>query len=180
MSRFPSIAPKWRGAFVSAVCLIVALAAGGLWSTHATTNAAAQSRTADESDGVTILLGLADKAFDDNHLVAPIGSNMYEFYLSVLQLDPKNREALERMKHTFEPACADVESAVSRGDLNEADRELRLLRDFDAKRDSSKESYKLELLGSYLGAQRRILKNKHEMQARLIQERQSTPSASSN
>jgi protein TonB len=159
---------------------MVALVAGTLWYTHASTKAAAESRAADDSDGVTILLGLADKAFDDNHLVAPIGSNMYEFYLSVLQLDPKNREALERTKRAFEPACAEVESAVSRGDLDEADRELRLLRDFDVNRDSSKANYKLELLGSYLDAQRRILTNKHEMEARLIQERLSAQSASSN
>ncbi|HUV96038.1 MAG TPA: hypothetical protein VMV98_01090 [Acidobacteriaceae bacterium] len=179
MSRFLSIAPKWRGLLLSALCLIV-LTACAVWYSHATAKAAAESRAADDSNGVTILLSLADKAFDDHHLVAPIGSNMYEFYLSALQLNPGNQKALERLRQTFEQACADVESAISRGDLDEAAREMRLLRDFDANRDGSKDDYKLELLGSYLDAQRHLLMNKHEVQARLIQERQSAQSAISN
>ena len=180
MSRFLSIAPKWRGVLLTVVCLMAALTASAFWYSHATTKAAAESRVADDSDGVTILLSLADKAFDDNRLVAPIGSNMYEFYLSVLQLDPNKGEALDRLKKAFEPACTDVEAAVSRGDLDEADREMRLLQDFDAKWDSSKNNYKLELLGSYLDAQRRLLVKKHDMQARLIQERQSAQGTISN
>lgn len=156
---------------MSAACLMVALAASAFWYSHAATKAAAESQAANESDGVSILRSLAEKAFQENHLVAPIGSNMYEFYLSVLQLDSGNSEALDRLKQAFVPACADVEAAVVRGDLDEADREMRLLQEFDGKWDGSKNHYKLELLGSYLGAQRSLLVKKHEMQARLIQER---------
>ncbi|MDE1895087.1 MAG: hypothetical protein KGM46_12395 [Pseudomonadota bacterium] len=180
MSRFPSIAPRWRVGVLATVCVAVALMVCALWYSRAAASAAGQGRTSDGSDGVAILRGLAEQAFADHHLVAPIGSNVYEFYLSVLQLDPTNSEALARLKQSFQPACSDVESAVGRGDLDEADRELRLLRDFDANRNGGKDGYKLELLGSYLAAQRHILQTRHEMQARLIQERQSAQDASTD
>lgn len=180
MFRFLSMEPKWRGLLLCAVCLTVALTGCALWFSHATANAASQSSAAANSDGVMILLGLADKAFDDHDLVAPGGSNMYEFYLSVLQLDPNNTVAIERMKQAFEPASRDVEGAASGGDLDEADREIRLLRDYDVNHNSGKNNYKLDLLGSYIDAQRHQLKHKHEVLAPLIQGQQAARNAISN
>ena len=65
-------------------------------------------------------------------LVAPEGSTIYEFDLSALQLDPHNKKALKNLRASFDPACHTVEEAIANGELDEAERELRLLRDYGA------------------------------------------------
>jgi hypothetical protein len=109
------------------------------------------------------MLDLADKAYQQKHFVAPVGSNVYEFYFSVLQLDPNNATAQRRLREAFKPACDEVENTINGGDLDEAQRELTLLRQYDT------HNYTLALLGSVLDAQRVIERRKHEAEAARIQ-----------
>ncbi|MBD8881645.1 MULTISPECIES: hypothetical protein [Rhodanobacter] len=156
--------------------LLLMLIGGGWW--HWNARATAQSPSDD--NGVHILLGLAADARRDGRLVAPVGSNAFEFYFSVLQLEPGNRIAMEGLHDMFKSACEDTEHTIAAGDLDEAQRELQLLRAYDAgnyKYDPAHEElnasdYKLALLGGYLDAQRRLLGRAHAEQAAAMAARQ--------
>lgn len=164
---FLSRRPIWLGGL-----LVLILAAGGGWWHW---NARAEAAPAPD-DGTRILLGLAADALHDGRRVAPVGSNAFEFDFSVLQLDPHNRTALNQLREAFKPACEDVERTITAGDLDEAQRELQLLRAYDAgnyKYDPAHEElhasdYKLALLGGYLDAQRTLLGRRHAEEAAAI------------
>ena len=170
-----SAAPGRHGTLLIGLLVLgLAAAVGVVWRVHTAdaapsdsdAAAAAHADAAGDSTGVTLLLGLAQTAIDEHRLVAPVGSNAYEFYLSVLQLDPHNPMARQRLHEAFAPACDDVEIAINHGELSEAQRELRLLRDYDAT------NYKLALIGSYLDAKLIVLARQHAAQAQLISERE--------
>ncbi|MBN8923924.1 MAG: hypothetical protein BGP10_08625 [Rhodanobacter sp. 68-29] len=166
LASFFSRRPVWLGGLL---VLLLAVAGGGWWHWNARAGAAP---TQDDS-GVRILLGLAADALRDGRRVAPVGSNAFEFYFSVLQMDPQNRTALARLRDAFKPACEDLERTITAGDLDDAQRELQLLRAYDAgnyKYDPAHyelhaNDYKLALLGGYLDAQRRLLDRKHAEEA---------------
>ena len=124
---------------------------------------AASSDAGDSQSGIHILLGLASTAVDEHRLLAPQGSNAYEFYLSVLQLDPNNSTAQKNLRQLLPMASAEVEQTINQDDLNEAQRELGLLREFDST------NYTLSLLGGKLDAHRQLQTRKHEAQAAMIQ-----------
>jgi len=158
--------------------LVLVLLGGGWWgwwrwSVRASTQASS-------GGGVGILLGLAAAARHDGHRVAPVGSNAFEFYFSVLQLEPDNATALAALRDMFKPACADVERSITVGDLDEAQRELQLLRAYDAGNyrydpahdELNASDYKLALLGGYLDAQRTLLGRKHAAEAAAMAARQ--------
>jgi protein TonB len=147
---------------------VVAIAGGGFWYAHASINATPAGHTANDGSDVGILMGLADTAFQQKNLVAPVGSNVYEFYFSVQQLDPNNAVAQQRLRDSFKPACDVVENTISAGDLDEAQRELSLLRLYDP------HNYKLALLGGVLDAQRVIERRAHEAEAARIQSQQAS------
>jgi len=176
MSRLASLAPRQRklvGVFILAG---ITLAGGGFWflhgamggSTIASTNG--QTSASKDDGGVGILLDLAKTAVGEKRLVAPAGSNAYEFYLSVLQLDPSNKVALDELHDSFPTASADVERAINNNELDEAQRELSLLREFDST------NYILSLLGGKLDAQRQIVIRQDEARAEVIQSQQSAAS----
>jgi protein TonB len=176
MSLLASLAPRQR--VLVAVSLIVAIAvAGGAYawlhgsSSSATASTDGQSGAKDDS-GVSILLDLAKTAVTEKRLVAPAGSNAYEFYLSVLQLDPSNKAALDELHESFPAASADVERAINDNALDDAQRELSLLREFDST------NYILSLLGGKLDAQRQIMVRQDEAKAAIIQAQQSASSGS--
>lgn len=118
-----------------------------------------------DTEGVTLLLGLADTAITEHRLVAPEGANAFEFYLSVLQLDPSNTAARGRLAELFPQASAEVEAAINAKALDEATRELRLLREVDS------DNYTLSLLAGKLDAQRVIKVREDEARAAIIQAR---------
>jgi protein TonB len=169
MSIFPSAASSRRGLFFAAGLAILVFAGGIGWHFYAAgsakADAAGSSSTSTDPNGEGILLGLAKSAVGEHRLVAPAGSNAYEFYLSVLQLDPKNTVAQDDLNTLFMQACNDVEQAINARDVDEAQRELALLRDYDSN------NYKLALLGSKLSAQRMVMMREHEAQAAAIQAR---------
>lgn len=160
------------------VCmLLLAIMAGGIfWYSHAAayastvdseTSAASEhagSATDDGQSGTQILLGLARDAMHDGRLVAPAGSNAYEFYLSVLQLDPESRTAQEALRESFPRAASEIERTINRQDLEEARREIDLLREFDSN------NFTLALLGGKLSAVRTIVTRQHEAQAERIRQ----------
>jgi len=177
MSRLANLAPRQR--VLVAVSLIALAVVGGgiyLWpkvgSTSAATTAAAADGSASGKDdsGVGILLDLAKTAVSEKRLVAPAGSNAYEFYLSVLQLDPQNKVALDELHDAFPTASADVERAINDNNLDDAQRELSLLREFDST------NYILSLLGGKLDAQRQIQIRQDEARAAAMQAQQQSAS----
>ncbi|GLQ91368.1 hypothetical protein [Dyella acidisoli] len=154
--------------FVVLAVAVLAIVGGGFWYAHGSLRSkSAEGHTANDGSEVGVMMDLADKAYQEKRLVAPVGSNVYEFYFSVLQLDPNNATAQRRLRDAFKPACDVIESTLNGGDLDEAQRELSLLRQYDA------HNYKLALLGSVLDAQRIIERRKHEAEAALIQAQQS-------
>jgi protein TonB len=162
-----SAAPSRRGLFFAAAFVLILVAGGIGWYVHATGTAKPDSSDASaaatNAGGEDILLSLAKAAVSEHRLVAPAGSNAYEFYLSVLQLDPKNAMVPDHLSALFADACNDVERAINARDVDEAQRELSLLRDYDSN------NYKLALLGSKLSAQRMVMTREHEAQAAVIQ-----------
>lgn len=163
MSRSLSGASNRHGlALVS--LLLAGLLAGGGWYVHVrSTNSASSADTSEDDSGVGILLDLAATAVREGHLVAPAGSNAYEFCLSVLQLDPHNQTAQATLREHFPVASAEVEHAINALQLDEAQRELRLLREYDS------DNYTLSLLAGKLDAQRQLMIRRDEERAALIQ-----------
>ncbi|PWK92517.1 hypothetical protein [Fulvimonas soli] len=151
-----------------ALAATLALAALGWWGwqrwggTPAREGDATAAAGGDQ-DGVAILLDLAGKAVAEKRLVAPAGSNAYEFYLSVLELDPQNAAARQALQQLFPAATAEVERSINALQLDEAARELRLLRDYDAT------DFTLALLGGKLDAQRQIVIREDEARAARMQ-----------
>ncbi len=177
MSLLASLAPRQR--VLVAVSLIVAIVVAGgafAWlhgsSNGATASTDGQTSGGKDDSGVSILLDLAKTAVTEKRLVAPAGSNAYEFYLSVLQLDPSNKAALDELHESFPAASADVERAINDNALDDAQRELSLLREFDST------NYILSLLGGKLDAQRQIVTRQDEAKAAIIQAQQSASSGS--
>ncbi|WP_449426962.1 energy transducer TonB [Rhodanobacter umsongensis] len=176
MFRFLSVASR-RHALVLVPLLFMAVAGCGVfWYSYATANASPNvlagtpsGNTADASgddaqSGTRILLGLARTAMHDGRLVAPAGSNAYEFYLSVLQLEPQNRTAQEALRESFPLAATEIEHTINKNDLDEARREIDLLREFDST------NFTLALLGGKLSAARNIETKRHEAEAERIQQ----------
>lgn len=173
MSRLASLAPRQRVLVTVSLIALVAVGCGVyFWSkggsASGATTAASGNASASGSDdsGVGILLELAKTAVSEKRLVAPAGSNAYEFYLSVLQLDPQNKVALDELHESFPVASADVERAINDDNLDEAQRELSLLREFDST------NYILSLLGGKLDAQRQIQTRQDEARAAAMQAQQ--------
>lgn len=156
---FPGASSR-RALSLLGLLLLGGVAASVVWHARAAAGAAPAPVA-----GEAILLKLADTALREHRLVAPIGSNVYEFYFSVLQLDPHNALAKQRLHDAFAPACAAVERSMDRGDLDEAQRELRLLHEY------APNDYTLLLLGGKLGAKRTVLAQQHAAEAMLIQAR---------
>jgi periplasmic protein TonB len=174
MSSPNSTTSNRRGLLFVALAAAVVIVGGGFWYAHAAISNKPNGHTANDGSDVGVLMGLADQAYQDKHLVAPVGSNVYEFYFSVLQADPTNAVADKRLKDAFKPACDVVETTINSGDLDEAQRELSLLRMYDP------HNYKLALLGGVLDAQRVIERRQHEAEAARIQAQQAAGGQSSN
>jgi len=169
MSRLASLASRQRVLVAVSLIVLLAIGVGAFFWPKASASAAADGGIASSSSsgkddsGVGILLDLANTAVSEKRLVAPAGSNAYEFYLSVLQLDPQNKVAADQLHETFPAASADVERAINDNNLDEAQRELSLLREFDST------NYILSLLGGKLDAQRQIQIRQDEARAAAMQ-----------
>jgi protein TonB len=182
MSRVLSAASPRRGVLVVSIVLLAAaaIAAYALLRAPAkdgagisATGPATTSSSGGQDSGVGIMLGLAKAAVDEKRLVAPAGANAYEFYLSALQLEPNNAAATDGLRDLFESAADDVERAINDSSLDEAQRELALLREFDGT------NYKLALLGGKLDAQRQLQVREDEARAAAIQSQQAAAASSS-
>ncbi len=160
---------------VSALLALILLAGGILWYSQPVTTASPSgvdtvaveaSISPDEGArrGTQILLGLARDAMRDGRLVAPAGSNAYEFYLSALQLDPGNRTAQEALRESFPIAAKQIEGTINKKQLEQARREIDLLREFD------RNNFTLALLGGKLSAASNIVRKQHEAEAERIEQ----------
>jgi protein TonB len=178
MPRFASLAPRQR-LLVGVILIVLVVLAGGAYAwLHGAipgqSSAAKDAQAGGKDDsGVGILLDLAKTAVNEKRLVAPAGSNAYEFYLSVLQLDPQNKPAMDQLHESFEEASAAVERDINNPHLFEAERDLSLLREFDCT------NYSLSLLGGMLDAQRQIQIRQDEARAAVIQAQRQQQAAGS-
>jgi protein TonB len=149
--------------FLLGLGLIVVLTIAALaWRSAQRTSAAVSSPAVagtQDSSGSDILLGLAATATGEHRLIAPAGSNAFEFYLSVLQLDPGNAVARNALQQSMPLALDEVERNINDKQLDEAQRELRLLRDVDSN------NYIVALLGGKLDAQRQLVVRADEARA---------------
>jgi protein TonB len=128
----------------------------------ASSDASPSSGSAPEID---ILLGLARDATKEGRLVAPEGNNAYEYYLSVSQLDSKNATAQDALRETLPFASQEIERQINRRELEEARREIALLRDYDPT------NYTLIILGAKLDAQQRVITAEDEAKADTMRRR---------
>ncbi|MHA6205732.1 hypothetical protein ACXU4B_15005 [Dyella soli] len=181
MSRSVSLPPRHRALVVALLVVAVALGGGAFWWRQHGTGGGSTAQATDgqtssgkDDSGVSIMLDLAKTAVQEKRLVAPAGSNAYEFYMSVLQLDPSNKVAIDELHETFPAASADVERAINNNELDEAQRELSLLREFDST------NYILSLLGGKLDAQRQIVIRQDEARAAIIQAQQQSAAGGGN
>src|SRR6185312_5622043 len=125
MPRFHfSVSQRYALALISVLVLVLTAAGGIFWYSRAMATAsygpagappaATADASADDTQGGTgILLGLARDAMRDGRLVAPAGSNAYEFYLSVLQLEPQNPTAQQALRESFPRAAKSICCASS-------------------------------------------------------------------
>jgi protein TonB len=155
---------------VAALAVIVGVVAFRGHQAAATTDASGAVTTeagpsSGESPEIEILLGLARDATKDGRLVAPQGNNAYEYYLSVSQLDPKNATAQDALRETLPFASQEIERQINRRDLEEARREIALLRDYDPT------NYTLIILGAKLDAQQQVVTAEDEAKAEAIRRR---------
>jgi hypothetical protein len=123
------------------------------------------SASSGSSPEIDILLGLARDATKEGRLVAPQGNNAYEYYLSVSQLDPKNVTAQDALRETLPFASQEIERQINRRELEEARREIALLRDYDPT------NYTLIILGAKLDAQQQVVTAEDEAKADAIRRR---------
>lgn len=160
---------RFPARLIALLAIVLAAVAVAAWALHQRSEHAhggtQASASGGDTDGVTLLLGLADTAIAEHRLVAPEGANAFEFYLSVLQLDPSNQAARARLVDLFPQASSEVEAAINAKSLDEATRELRLLREVDS------DNYTLSLLAGKLDAQRVIKVREDEAKAAIIQAR---------
>ena len=112
MSSSLSTVPGRRGLLFVSLAALLAIGGGAFWYAHASIGSKSGGHTANDGSDVGVMLGLADSAYQEKRLLSPVGSNMYEFYFSVLQLDPDNSTAMGRLRDMFKPACDVI---VSRG-----------------------------------------------------------------
>lgn len=173
---FRSLSVAWRRYALALLLLLpVSAAVGFVLHGRTATNSpsdgivapagdALEATVDDAQSGSAILLGLAREAMRDNRLVAPAGSNAFEFYLSVLQLEPQNRSAHEALRESFGRAAEEIERTINKNELEEARREIDLLREFDSN------NFTLSLLGGKLSAARNILTRQHEAEAERIRQ----------
>jgi hypothetical protein len=174
MSRFLFTVSRRYGLMIVSIAMLALMAGGIFWYSHTVAYAStvdpslapapASTTAGGDRSGTEILLGLARDAMHDGRLVAPAGSNAYEFYLSVLQLDPSNRTAQDALRESFPRAAVAIEGTINKMDLEEARREIDLLREFDSN------NFTLALLGGKLSAARTIVTKQHEAEAQRIQE----------
>lgn len=175
MSKFTLTALPRRAVIVIGA-VAVALAAAAAFATlrmhHAeagpTSDGASAAEAGSGNAGTTevdILLGLARDATREGRMVAPQGNNAYEYYLSVIQLEPTNATALDALRETLPFASQEIERMINRRQLEEARREISLLRDFDPT------NYTLIILGAKLDAQQQVVTAEDEAKAEAIRRR---------
>jgi protein TonB len=166
-----SIAAVPRRAIIATVLAVALLGVGLVMGVRQydsladDTGAATAPEPSSASSGspeIQILLGLARDATRDGRLVAPQGNNAYEYYLSILQLDKDNAAAQDALRETFPFASKDIEKRINRRELEEARREIALLRDFDPT------NYTLIILGAKLDAQQQVVTAEDEAKAQAM------------
>jgi periplasmic protein TonB len=114
----------------------------------APTAVAAAGPAANAGTATEDLLQQARQAIAQQRLLAPVGNNAFELYLTVLKREPGNRVAQDALREIFPFAAQVAEQTIDQGDDAEAQRQIDLLTRADPK------NYTLTLLQTKLQAQR--------------------------
>jgi periplasmic protein TonB len=101
----------------------------------------------------------AQSALNEQRLVAPAGNNAFEFYLQVLERDPKNSTAKDALREIYTFAQSSVEQQISERRIADADRSLALLTKADAG------NYTLTILRGKLEVQRKAVDRETQQRA---------------
>lgn len=134
----PSTGGPSRTTMIAAAVVVAAVAAGGGWlanrsvSNNNGNNAAAVVQPAqprlspEKQEKINNLLDVAKAHFMVGRLVAPQGSNAYEAYQLVLDLDPENEQALKGQQEAKERFFKRAEVLWKSGEKDEARQHLQL------------------------------------------------------
>jgi protein TonB len=170
-----SIAAVPRRAIITVAIAVAAVAGTAAFVAQQRSHATAETSLADltpaasthggDPSGVDILLGLARDATREGRLIAPQGNNAYEYCLSVLQLEASNATAQDALRETLPFASQEIERQINRRQLEDARREIALLRDYDPT------NYTLIILGAKLDAQQQVVTAEDEAKAEQIRRR---------
>ena len=93
----------------------------------------------------------ARTALNEQRLVAPASNNALEFYLKILEKEPRNSGAQEALRELFTFAASAAEQDINARNVDGAQRVIDLLTKVDAN------NYTLTILRSKLDAQRKIV-----------------------
>ncbi|HEY0178744.1 MAG TPA: energy transducer TonB, partial [Dokdonella sp.] len=123
--------------------------------------------------GVDDLYRAARGAMAENRMVAPAGSNAFEYYLRILAKQPDDGGATDALRELFPFASASAEERINQNDFDEANRIIELL----AKADPS--NYTLTILRSKLDAKKKQNDREQAQQQVAATTRPSAPAAAS-
>jgi hypothetical protein len=162
--------PLPRALLAGGVLFVAAVIGGIAWRGHqaaatadtsgaTTAQAPGNDEVSVDESPTAILLGLARTSIRENRLIAPQGNNAFEYYMSVLDLDKTNTTAQEALRESFPQASDQIDRAILDKDLDEAQREITLLREYDP------DNYVLLILGAKLDAQRKLVTAADEARA---------------
>lgn len=127
-------------------------------STNQATTTTSESPPTDQLT-VDQLLKEAGTALKEQRLVSPAGNNALEYYLRILEKEPKNQAAVDALRELFPFATGAVEQSISAGQLDDAKRVIDLL----AKSDPA--NYTLTILRSRLDAKRKTVEREQAQTA---------------
>ncbi len=142
----PSVGGPSHGVLIGAGVLLAVLAAGGGWlasrsteppTTAVVTEPAAPRIAPETQKKIDDMLDIAKAHFMVGRLVSPQGSNAYEAYQMVLDLDPENEQALKGQAEAKERFFKRAEILWKSGEKDEARLHLELAKVMFPKDDAT-------------------------------------------
>lgn len=118
------------------VVALVSIGLGGWWLNRdqgpvggaTRTVTGADSTSVDTPDRGATLLTQARLALKERRLLAPAGDNAIEYYLQIVGIESTHAAARQALLELIPPATAAVDSVIAAGELDEARRQMELLR----------------------------------------------------
>jgi protein TonB len=169
-NRYAQSGIRMRAVVLSVACAVVVAACGGKQEAAAPAVGAGPAAgaspqvVAPAAPEVTVseLLAAANRAVNEERLVAPVGDNAIEYYIQVLGKEANNVSATQALVDLFPLAAGNAEREIANRNLDEAARIVALLD------QANPDSYTVSTLKSKLNAARTTMQREEER--RLAQE----------